>query len=495
MPQKSGQYLIQREEQKLTLSPQMRELARLIEMPLPALEQEVREKLESNVALEDDSDVPMEDDFGMDSESAEGNDDVDSDNEDIDNSDGYTQADDDGPFVENGVPNIAERLNGGATKSFMDELVEQIADYDVTPLQRELIEYLIASLNDDGFLDCSTEDLSYDIMFHTDIQATETDIDEAIKVLQQFTPAGIGAHNLQECLLIQINRKIEETDVPASLSLLNLEREIIQSCYDLFLLQKKEQIAGKLGYPIEKIEEAFAKIKRLDPRPGRPLCESAMDQVATVVPDFVVTTTSDGDISFTLNHGNIPAIRVSAEMQQQLDELNNIQKKTSRDKDAIVFTKKYVTDAQQFVDAIKQRNDILIRTMKSLIQLQRDFILSQDESTLKPLRLVDVANKVGVDISTVSRIRTSKYAEIDGTNYPLSAFFLRDRRNAEGDILVHSDIQDKIKQIIDNEDRKAPYSDQQLEGLLQKEGIAISRRTIAKYREGMGILSSKDRKL
>ena len=245
----------------------------------------------------------------------------------------------------------------------------------------------------------------------------------------------------------------------------------------------------------DEIQKAFGGIKRLNPNPGTPLNESAGDRVQTIIPDFIIETSPDGDISLTLNNGHVPSLRVSREYAEQLKRYQSASKTMSRtEREAFAYTRQKVENAQLFINAIRQRHQTLYAVMDAIIHLQHDFILTQDETQLQPMRLVDVAEHTKLDLSIVSRVRNSKYVMIDGNVYPLDFFFLRSRTNAGGEELKHKEIKQQIRTLIEGEDRDNPYSDQQLEHLLHQSNMNVSRRTIAKYRGEMGIPTAINRK-
>jgi RNA polymerase sigma-54 factor len=330
-------------------------------------------------------------------------------------------------------------------------------------------------------------------------------LEDALAILQQFEPCGIGARNLRECLLLQIDRQLQTDDLAdeASLSaqqkatrnLLLLERRIIADHFDLFERNDPERLAQRLDISPERLRLAIAAISKLNPHPGRSLHEAADDQAQTIIPDFIVETDHESSISFMLNMGKIPALRVSSEYAQQLDAYQKVSEKLSRSqRDAFIYTRQKVESARMFIAAIKQRQNTLISTMKAIIAFQRDFMLTQDDDLLHPLRLQDVAERTDLDISTISRVVNSKYVRLDGTLYPLKYFFLRSKTNAEGDLIMRTKVFPLIRDIIDEEDKLNPLSDERIAELLQQKGQKISRRTVAKYRDEMDIPPAKFRK-
>jgi RNA polymerase sigma-54 factor len=520
MPAKQGQILQQTQRQLQKLSPQQYLVAKLVELPLTDLEQRVKDEVFENIALEEGHDSADEfdtndnaenqDDFDASREESDDEFDPSTDNEDADIEYSEAPSDYGNDELTNYSQKASTREEGseipiGDTRSFIEDLQAQISEYEVTDKQRELIEYLIGSLDERGFVDRSLVQISDDLLFDHNVQASVSELEDALAILQQFEPCGIGARNLRECLLLQIDRQLQSDDLAdeASLSaqqkatrnLLLLERRIIADHFDLFERNDPERLAQRLDISPERLHLAIAAISKLNPHPGRSLHEAADDQAQTIIPDFIVETDNESSISFMLNMGKIPALRVSSEYAQQLDAYQKMSEKLSRSqRDAFIYTRQKVESARMFIAAIKQRQNTLISTMKAIIAFQRDFMLTQDDDLLHPLRLQDVAERTDLDISTISRVVNSKYVRLDGTLYPLKYFFLRSKTNAEGDLIMRTKVFPLIRDIIDEEDKLNPLSDERIAELLQQKGQKISRRTVAKYRDEMDIPPAKFRK-
>ena len=520
MPAKQGQILQQTQRQLQKLSPQQYLVAKLVELPLTDLEQRVKDEVFENIALEEGHDSADEfdtndnaenqDDFDASREESDDEFDPSTDNEDADIEYSEAPSDYGNDELTNYSQKASTREEGseipiGDTRSFIEDLQAQISEYEVTDKQRELIEYLIGSLDERGFVDRSLVQISDDLLFDHNVQASVSELEDALAILQQFEPCGIGARNLRECLLLQIDRQLQSDDLAdeASLSaqqkatrnLLLLERRIIADHFDLFERNDPERLAQRLDISPERLRLAIAAISKLNPHPGRSLHEAADDQAQTIIPDFIVETDHESSISFMLNMGKIPALRVSSEYAQQLDAYQKMSEKLSRSqRDAFIYTRQKVESARMFIAAIKQRQNTLISTMKAIIAFQRDFMLTQDDDLLHPLRLQDVAERTDLDISTISRVVNSKYVRLDGTLYPLKYFFLRSKTNAEGDLIMRTKVFPLIRDIIDEEDKLNPLSDERIAELLQQKGQKISRRTVAKYRDEMDIPPAKFRK-
>lgn len=521
--ERQGQDLRQATEQRQVqrLSPQQYLVSKLVELPLTDLEQRVRDELYENVALEEgrgdssatDTDTPGETEPQDEDGETQEADELDA----LDTPDSPDSPDALDPLDSDDLPIYTPGTSGGQdteipigdTRSFIEDLEAQIGDFDVDEEQRTLIEYLIGSLDDRGFIDRPLANIADDLLFRHNIRTDEAALQQALHTLQQFEPAGIGARNLRECLLLQINRQLadmeegdtvtHEDDSPSEResrrSLLLLERRVLAEQFDLFERNETERLAAALGIPLSSLRTAIAAIARLNPHPGRSLHEAADDRVQTIVPDFIVDTDHENSISLTLNHGEVPALRVSADYLEQLKHYQSRQGKLSRpERDAYIYTKQKVEAAQLFVSAIRQRQQTLTSTMHAIIALQRKFFLTQDEGTLRPMRLRDVAERTGLNLSTVSRVVNSKYVLLDGILYALKFFFLRTKQNAEGDEINRMDVFPLMRKLIDQEDKRNPLSDSQLSKLLGQHGQVISRRTVAKYRNEMKIPAANLRK-
>lgn len=463
----------QTEKQVQRLSPQQVMSVRLLEMPVMTLKEKIDNELVDNFALEvtderrDLADERIEAEEGRESRR---DDNVLYDEYD-DYGSGYSDYDTDNGQL-------------SSTHSFMDDLSEQIGEYDVTDHQRQLIEYLIGSLDDRGYLDRPLRKIEDDLVIYQNVDTNQQELEEALSILQQFDPPGIGARNLQECLSLQLHRIEENAEhVPFSL---RVAREIIDNYYNY--VSQPRIISQKMKVSYQDVEDAVSIISKLNPSPGLSLNESVSDRAKTVVPDFIIQTTDDGDVTFTLNQGDIPELQINPEYQQQLASYQaHAAQLTRHRKEAYQYTKEKVDSAKMFIDAVRQRQHTLYITMQAIIEMQKPFMLSQDENDLLPLKLEDVAKRTEQDISTVSRVKNSKYALLDGTLYPVSSFFLRTRNNAQGEEIAGNRVNRLIRELIDQENKKHPYSDQQLEALLKEQGLNISRRTVAKYRKQMGI--------
>lgn len=508
MPQDLSQHQLQTEQQQLRLSPQQLLTVKLLELSLLDLEKRVNDEVLDNITLEEDysrihsnkDDSEHDDRDTSDGNSSgdedtfvpEGDQDEIQNNEPTDNSDNY-DTDDDQAYSYRGENEGAEKPIGSTT-SFIDDLNAQIADFDLDEHQQQLVEYLIGSLNEKGFIDVSLGTMVDDLAIYYYIDTSKAELEQMLQILQQFDPPGIGARSTQECLLLQLQRA-DSTDNGKQPSSNDLARQIIENHYDDFVNQRNETLMRKLSTDSIQLSAALDIIRHLNPYPGTALSESAADRVQTIIPDFIIETTPDGEISVTLNCGKLPELHISKEYIAQIEAYKKRSGKLSRlEHEAFTYAQQKVESARQFIAAMCQRQNTLKTTIQTIIQYQRDFILTQDESRLVPMRLTDIAKHLNIDISTISRVRTSKYVQIDGTTYPLSIFFKRAHTNAQGENIEQDNVCDTIRQLINTEDKANPLSDAQIVEKLKGQNINISRRTVAKYRGIMGIPTAKNRK-
>ena len=368
--------------------------------------------------------------------------------------------------------NAAEYMSYDDTLSLTDRLREQIADFDLTDHEKELMEYLIGSLDEDGLLKKSLAILADEAEIYQGINTSAEELEKVLEVLQQFDPPGIGARSLQECLLIQVRR--DEKNPHRDL-LINL----LDKCFDDFIHKRWGRIAGRLHISEAQVEQLQKEILKLNPRPGGSIGAKTSDRAQSIQPDFYVDTDENGTITVTLSRGNQPSLIISSDADGQQD----------------AFVRQYVERGQMFINALQQRSETMTRTMQAIVKLQKPFFLEGDETLLRPMRLEDVANATGYDISTISRVANSKYVETSFGTYPLKWFFThRATQSDEGEDVTARQIMAALRQLIEKEDKKQPLSDERLTQQLQADGFYIARRTVAKYRELMGIPVARMRK-
>lgn len=473
----------QAQQQIQTLSPQQILAVKLLELPTVELEERIHAELLDNPALEEGKEPSAEaeeQDSYLDGEAERDSDP----SEDLSLGDYRTEDDiPDYKLQENNRSKgeTAEEIPFSDSISFYETLKEQLDMQHLTPEERQLGEYLIGSLDDDGMLRKSTEALLDELAIYQGVYTTAEELEHVLSIIQDFDPAGIGARDLQECLLLQIKRK-ENTPLK------QVELDIISKCCDEFTKKNKERIMQKLGISEETYQAAVAELTKLNPRPGSSLGEVIGKNMQQIIPDFIVDTEEDGTISLSLNNRNVPELRLSREFSEMLDEhTRNKANQSKESKDAMMFLKQKVDAAQGFINAVKQRQQTLLSTMQAIIDLQRPFFQEGDESLLRPMILKDVAERAQLDISTVSRVSNSKYVQTNFGIYSLKFFFSDGYTTESGEELSVREIKRILKECVDQEDKQKPYTDDELADILKEKGYPIARRTVAKYRQQLNI--------
>lgn len=501
MSQRLTQIQTQKTEQQLRLSQQQLQAVRLLEMPIAEFEQQVKKELVDNPALEEGA--PEERDNVGESVDELGNNDTgidpysDMDNENIANLSMYS--DDDLPVYTSGS-GVTERneLPLGDSGSFIEYLESQMMNYDLSEEEEKMLRYLIGSLDNRGFIDRSIATITDELAFKEYLYVSEQEVERVLHILQSFDPAGIGARSTQECLLLQIDRQLDNEEKTVSdlkKRILLLEREIIAHHYDLFINKNKERLKNKLGISSIQVDALFEEIRKLNVNPGFALSESTADRVQTQIPDFIVETDPEGNIEMRLNGGEVPRLHVSGDYIHQLRVLQSRPSRLTRsEKEGMAYTRQKIEAAQMFIESVKQRRRTLYETMKAIIDLQRTFILTKDEDDKVRLVLEDVAKRSGYDVSTISRVCNSKCALLDGRIYPLSEFFKLTRKNAVGEEIDGRRVREMLQELVDTEDKMNPYSDDRLVELMKQKGVTLARRTVAKYRAEMGIPAVNSRR-
>ena len=473
----------QQQVQIQTLSPQQVLEARLLALSTIELEEHVRSELNDNPALEDSTSEPLtQDQEPTDPEDSYSNDE----NEyaSADERDDWNDDDDDWYEKDSGSGGQAMDIPLADTRSFYDILYEQLREQDLGPRQMKIALYIIGSIDNDGLLDKDLQAISDDLAFYHNLDASTAEIEQVLKVIQDFDPAGIGARNLQECLLIQIRRK---EDSPSK----QLQEKIISTMFDEFTHKRWDKISARLGLDRQQTDAVIAELVKLNPRPGSSLGETVGHSRQHIIPDFILDT-YDGEIHFSLNNGNIPQLHVSREYSDMLDR--QIKGGNSTQRDAALYLKRKLDSARGFIQAIKQREQTMTRTMQAIIDMQRPFFLEGDETLLKPMILKDVAEKTGYDISTISRVTSGKYVQTNFGTFPLKAFFTDGVKTKSGQEVSVKEIHRILREVTDAEDPGNPLTDEQLADILAARGYKVARRTVAKYREQIGIPVARMRK-
>ena len=498
-----GQIQIQSQEQTLRQTQNISKLqllhAQLVELPVNQLVERVTAEMDDNPALE----ITTGDDPAAWREEPEGNDSPDAD-EDFasakdreewqsaldDALEGLGRDDEELPVFQGGnnVREESEQVVYGNTESFYDYLKEQLGELELTDREVDIMEYLIGSLDDDGLLRKSLDAISDELAIYHNVDVTPSELERLLAKLQEFDPAGIGARSLQECLLLQIRRR-------EASRLRDLMETVVKRYFDDFTKKRWGKIQRELSLSDLQTETLIGELRRLNPKPGASMGEAMGHSLGQITPDFIIDTQEDGTVTFHLNHGELPELQVSKSFADTLKEYQQNRDNMSRQmKEALLYTRKKVEAAQNFIDAIKARQRTLTLTIEAIIHIQRAFFLDGDETSLRPMRLVDVSQRTGLDVSTISRVSNSKYAQTRWGIFPLRYFFSDSYVTESGEELSTRKIKATLRELIANEDKKHPLADDALRALLAEQGLPIARRTVSKYREQMGIPIARLRK-
>lgn len=477
-----SQIQTQSQTQQQTLSPQQLLEAKLLQLSVVELEEQVRNELGDNPALED---MPQDYTQEQDSESDDGQEN-DRSPQDHDDFGIWEDADDTDGGQYNGTArgSYLPEIPVADTLSFYDLLAEQLAEQELDPRQKQIALYLIGSIDNNGFLDKDLQAISDDLAFYHGLDTTIDEIDSVLRIIQDFDPAGIGARDLQECLLLQIRRKPGTPDT-------ELQELVITEMFDDFTHKRWDRIGQRLGLDDNQVQDIISELVRLNPRPGSAMGESVGHNRQVVVPDFLLDN-YDGEIHFQLNSSNIPVLRVSQEYSDMLERQSKGTNSSQRD--AAIYLKRKLDSARNFIEALKQRHQTMTRTMQAIIDMQMPFFTEGDETLLKPMILKDIAGRTGYDISTISRVCSGKYVQTPYGTFPLKWFFTDGVMNSDGEEVSVKQIHSLLRELTENEDPEAPLSDGQLAEKLQEKGFTLARRTIAKYRDQLGIPVARLRK-
>ena len=460
------------------LSPAQIQVIKMLEIPTLELEERIRQEIEENPALEegveksDDSDE--QDDF----------------NEDFDASDTPDfeeyMADDDIPDYKLIANNSSrddkhEDIPFSAGLTFHEFLSDQVGLLQLTDRERSLMDYIIGNIDEEGYLRRSPESMVDDIVFQAGVETTDEEMKRLVREVQQFDPAGVGAINLQECLILQLERREQTPDVINA-------RKIITNFFEEFSKKHYDRIIRAMAITEVELKEALNQIVKLNPKPGNAWSGNVLEKTfSAIVPDFIIEN-DEGTLTVQLNNSNVPELRVSSTYNEMFRDFTSNKENQSREmKDAVMFAKQKIDAARWFIDAIKQRQQTLIATMTAIVNYQREFFIEGDETYLKPMVLKDIADITGYDISTISRVSSSKYAQTEFGIFPVKFFFSETMLNDSGEEISTREIKKIMLECIDEEDKRAPINDDKLAEVLKEKGYNIARRTVAKYREQLNI--------
>jgi RNA polymerase sigma-54 factor len=474
-------------DQKLLqkLSPQQIQMIKLLEIPTLQLEQRIKNELEENPVLEegeqgDDLESPVEEE-----EENYNNDEEFSfedyiNDEDIPNYKLYSKS--------SSQEDKKEEIPFSVSVSFHEYLENQIGLKSLTEREYMLALYIIGNIDEDGYLRRKIESIVNDLAFTQNIKTSEEELEDILKIIQDLEPAGVGARNLRECLLLQIQHK-DDSD-----RYISLAKQILQQFFHEFTKKHYEKIKTRLKISDDELQEAIDEILKLNPKPGAALSDKESRSFQTIIPDFILEN-NDGKLELSLNSKNVPDLRINRNYSEMLEDYQkNKKNQTKEQKEAVSFVKQKLDSAKWFIDAIKQRQNTLLLTMNAIIEYQYDFFQTGDESKLKPMILKDIAEKTGLDISTISRVANSKYIQTYFGIYPLKYFFSEGMQKEDGEEVSTRQIKSILKECIDNEDKKKPLTDEKLASILKEKGYKIARRTVAKYREQLGLPVARLRK-
>lgn len=463
------------------LSPQQIQFIKLLQVPTAELEGRIEEELEENPALEEGKEEPedIEDEYQEEERSEEDEIDVDD----------YLRDDDFSGYKMQGDGDNEDKEMPIATYSTLNErLMDQLGYLKLDDRQYTIGKQLIGSIESDGYIRRDLEAIINDLAFSQNIDTDIDEVEEILRKIQEFDPPGIAARNLQECLLIQLERKergSHSIDIVVS-------KKIIEECFDEFTKKHYSKIMKKLDLEDEDyIKDAIEYIKKLNPKPGGSSTGIARTQY--LIPDFILTN-DNGELELSLNSRNAPELKVSRSYSEMLKAYDKSDKSDKKLKDTVSFVKQKLDAAKWFIDAIKQRQHTLLNTMQAILDFQYEYFLEGDESKLKPMILKDIANIINMDISTVSRVANSKSIQTDFGIFPLKYFFSEGIATDSGEDVSSREVKNELRKAIEEEDKKKPLSDDKLEKILKSKGYNIARRTVAKYREQLNIPVARLRK-
>ncbi|NCB08283.1 MAG: RNA polymerase sigma-54 factor, partial [Bacteroidia bacterium] len=458
----------------------------LLEIPTMQLEQRIKKELEENPILELESDNPeFDEDPG---EAPELKSKKDEDNEEF-SFDDYMNEEEEIPSYRLSTSNYSKDdkyidIPFSVGTSFHESLYEQLGMLRLTEIQKQLAEYIIGNIDDDGYLRRDLLSISDDLAFNLNMEVSEDELHQILMEVQELDPPGVGARNLKECLTIQLNRKKGSS--------FDLAKIIVNDFFDEFTKKHYEKIQKKLELSDDDLKNAIDHILKLNPKPGSSYSNPLNRSNQHIVPDFILENV-DGELTLSLNQRNVPDLKINETYLEMLHSLSNgIKKKNQRE--ALMFVKQKLDSARWFIDALEQRHHTLLLTMSEIISFQKEYFLDGDETKLRPMILKDIAERTGLDISTISRVSNSKYIQTNFGVFPLKFFFSEGLQKDDGEEVSTREIKKILQDCIDNEDKRKPVTDERLAEILKEKSYNIARRTVAKYREQLGIPVARLRK-
>lgn len=469
------------------LSPLQMQVIKLVELNSIEVEDRIKQEVEDNPALETaDAEISAD----VENEDMESGEETSLSQEDMILGD-YFSEDDIPDYRLNATyhkneTNIAE-INYYDDKSLSDYLLEQIRLLNLDNRKQLIAEYIIGSLDENGYLQRDLQSISDDLLFQQQIEVTPLQLEDVLYEIQDLDPAGVGARGLQECLLIQLNRCEPTPSV-------SLAKKILKDYFDEFSRKHYDKIMRRMNISQDDLRDAIEEITSLNPKPGNNIGDTMQTAMNNITPDFIVDS-YNGEVSIHLNNSNIPTLKVSRSFSEMLKGYSdNKESMSTDDKQTMLFMKQKVDSAKWFIDAVRQRQNTLQKTIEAIVHIQYDFFLTEDEKCLKPMILKDVAERTGFDISTISRVSNSKYVQTNTGVYPLKFFFSEAMQTRGGEDISSTEIKSILRESIDNENSSKPLTDEQLTKILNNKGYVIARRTVAKYREQLNIPVARLRK-
>lgn len=447
-------------------------MIKLLELPAVQLEQRIKQEIEENIVLEEDE---LKDD----------------ENEQI-SMEEYLR-EDDSPGYKARINNYSKddkqrpvTLTEGL--SLQEYLMEQLRYRNLSDEERKVAEFLVGSIDENGYLRRDMESISDDVAFSLGIEYSVKELERLLSIIHQLEPAGIGARNLQECLLLQMNQR--RIDTPAK----QMAQKILSSHFEEFTKKHYEKLMARLGVGEDEFRDAINEIKHLSPKPGNLYSDGSFDTSPYIIPDFTIDY-HDGQFDLSLNSYNIPEVKINRRYVEMIrDMVSSDGFVSEKDKEAVQFVKSKIDSAKWFISAIKQRHDTLMRTMQEILSFQKEYFKDGDQSKLRPMILKDIADRAGLDVSTISRVVNSKYAQTHFGIILLKSLFSEAMQTESGEIVSSYEIKNILQKCIDEEDKRHPLTDETLMNILNSKGYCIARRTVAKYREMLGIPVARLRK-
>lgn len=455
------------------LSPQQIQMIKLLELPTVQLEQRIKEELEENIVLEEET--PSEEDLPRQISVEE-----------------YLR-EDDTPSYKSRVNNYSKDdkqrpvyISGG--RSLQEYLVEQLGYRNLSERDKRLAVYLVGSIDEDGYLRRDMESISDDIAFTLGVESTVEELERLLGIIHELEPAGVGARNLQECLQLQIDQ------LPMTTRSRRLARKIICSHFEEFVKKHYEKLMARLQIDEKEFRDAISEIRRLTPKPGNMYTDAGADTTPYIIPDFILDY-RDGEFDLSLNSYNVPEVKINRRYVDMMRDMVSADGKVNEEnREAVQFVKSKIDSAKWFISAIRQRHDTLMRTMQEILTYQKEYFRDGDKGKLRPMILKDIADKTGLDVSTISRVVNSKYVQTHFGIILLKTLFSEAMQTDSGEEVSSYEIKTLLQESIDNEDKRHPLTDETLMEILNSRGYRIARRTVAKYREMLGIPVARLRK-